>query len=89
MCNSGKCIHPGQVCNGEDNCGDNSDEKDCEKYPCLNSQFKCVGNDTVKDKCILRQKQCDGKLDCPLGQDEDNCQEVTCSPDHVSISIIC
>lgn len=29
QCKNGKCIHPSQLCNGESECGDGSDEVDC------------------------------------------------------------
>ena len=33
-CKNGKCIDQGFVCNDQDECGDNSDELDCEVPPC-------------------------------------------------------
>ncbi|XP_046386652.1 prolow-density lipoprotein receptor-related protein 1 isoform X2 [Ischnura elegans] len=84
QCDNVVCIHPSQLCNGESECGDGSDERDCNKHICLNTQFKCHGNETVQDKCIPKSKHCDGNLDCPGGEDEHDCPDKTCPPSHFS-----
>lgn len=43
QCNNTKCIHPSLICNGEQDCGDGSDEEGCNEYTCLSTQFKCHG----------------------------------------------
>ena len=41
QCNNSRCIFPGQICNGNDDCEDKSDEQFCDDYTCLPEQFKC------------------------------------------------
>jgi len=53
------------------------------QYTCLNTQYKCRGNETVSDRCIPINKQCDGHPDCIAGEDEENCPPKTCPPNQV------
>ncbi|ENN73359.1 hypothetical protein YQE_10039, partial [Dendroctonus ponderosae] len=78
QCKNGQCIHPGDLCNGVDNCGDNSDESNCDQYTCLNTQFRCEGNATVSPRCIPLNMRCNKVPNCPLGEDELDCPPVTC-----------
>lgn len=78
QCKNQKCIHPSALCNGTDDCEDNSDELNCENYACLDNQFRCQGNGTVKARCIPAGRRCDKNDDCPLGEDEHNCPESPC-----------
>ncbi|XP_050312267.1 prolow-density lipoprotein receptor-related protein 1 isoform X2 [Anthonomus grandis grandis] len=80
QCANGQCIHPGDLCNGVDNCLDNSDERDCDGYTCLNTQFRCDGNATVAPRCIPSAQRCNKITNCPLAEDEANCPPVTCPP---------
>ncbi|XP_040185110.1 complement factor I [Rana temporaria] len=65
-CVNEKCIPAEHACNGDDNCGDRSDELCCSD--CRNS-FHCSS-----DICIPKHYVCNGQMDCLKGEDEAKCK---------------
>ncbi|XP_072044536.1 uncharacterized protein [Amphiura filiformis] len=62
VCNSGRCVKASKVCDGRNNCGDESDELNCDcEFPCYNG------------RCIPQRYVCDGKNQCGDWTDELNC----------------
>ncbi|KAL4647699.1 hypothetical protein GN956_G8101 [Arapaima gigas] len=65
-CKSNRCINQKLKCDGWNDCGDNSDELNCQ---CEESRFRCKNG-----LCKPKFWQCDGVDDCGDNTDEESCR---------------
>lgn len=69
------CIRTYYFCDGENDCPEADDERNCTLYVCPEGMVKC----TDTGVCVRRDKVCDGCLDCETGDDERNCTNKRCT----------
>ncbi|XP_060532386.1 sortilin-related receptor-like isoform X2 [Cylas formicarius] len=92
-CQNDRCIPFWWRCDEVDDCGDNSDESDCQNLPASTTQPPtpqstpksgwCDVNEfqCYSGQCILASWVCDGSYDCPNGEDEQHCDGFSrCTP---------
>ncbi|XP_076457344.1 uncharacterized protein LOC143291389 [Babylonia areolata] len=73
QCPDGSCIQNEWVCDTDNDCGDNSDERNCPSDCSGEHQFNCHNGN-----CITTEFRCDGDNDCGDRSDEQLCNMYTC-----------
>lgn len=83
QCGSGRCVPGTFRCDGENDCGDYSDETGCTNVTCSSTQFLCENG-----RCVPATWKCDSENDCGDGSDEgDFCAEKTCAYFQVGLKV--
>ncbi|KAH6936783.1 hypothetical protein HPB50_021587 [Hyalomma asiaticum] len=67
------CVHKENVCDGEPQCPDASDERDCIRLGCQRDMYACSVDGVTR--CLKRTLVCDGVADCDDHEDESHCSE--------------
>lgn len=74
-CNNQRCVPKSWLCDGDNDCLDNSDEQqNCTKPTCASNEFQCKSG-----RCVPLTFKCDAENDCGDFSDETGCVNVTCS----------
>ena len=70
------CLRNVQVCNGNNDCNDGSDEDSstCLSWNCTEGMWKCSDS----TQCVLQESWCDGTIHCFDRSDEANCSSFSC-----------
>lgn len=67
QCSNRSCLAAVFVCDGDDDCGDGSDERGCADPACGPREFRCSGDSGA---CIPERWVCDRQFDCEDRSDE-------------------
>ncbi|XP_076310963.1 sortilin-related receptor-like isoform X2 [Tachypleus tridentatus] len=72
-CSNELCIPNLWKCDGDNDCGDSSDEYNCQLHTCDENQFLCPSG-----RCIPATWKCDTDKDCEDASDEKDCHFKAC-----------